>query len=292
MSHIDRKRIRGPEKSVIPLSDNVIPSFNPEKRSDGRSSESFRPFFAKTGMIRQANGSAYMEAGNLKVVCGVYGPRQQITGKRSSETGVLVCDFRYASFALKKRKGFMRESQEAENAMLMKQALTPAVRLHKYPKSEIDIFTIVLEGDGMASALCLAISCASLALADAGIEMLDTVAACSAGFFERPSKALQDRTLALDCTSNEEEFQIGSLVIAYMPSMREVTHMVHSGEIAISSLTEAMDLCLDGCSKIHDALRETLIESLRPKKMALLWSNKPHYLFPVNRYHPLFLSSH
>ncbi|KAJ3218076.1 hypothetical protein HDU67_006634 [Dinochytrium kinnereticum] len=257
----------GPEKSVIPLSDHVIPTFNLDKRSDSRTSESLRPFFAKTGMIRQANGSAYMEAGKLKVVCGVYGPRQQVSGKRSSETGVLVCDFKFTPFSLKKRKGFMRESQETENAMLMKQALTPAVRLHKYPKSEIDIFAMVLEGDGMASALCLAISCASLALADAGIEMFDTVAACSAGFFEKPSKSLQDRTLALDCTADEEEFQIGSLVIAYMPSMREVTHFVHSGEIAISSMTEAMDLCIDGCSKIHDALRETLIESLKGQEM-------------------------
>jgi len=38
----------------------------------------------------------------------------------------------------------------------------------------------VLENDGTTSCLAAAITCASVALADAGIEMLDLVAACSA----------------------------------------------------------------------------------------------------------------
>ncbi|KAJ3107454.1 hypothetical protein HDU97_004050 [Phlyctochytrium planicorne] len=195
-----------------------------------------------------------------------YGPRQLPASKKSSETGLLFCDFRFSPFSLRKRKGYVRESQETENAILLQQALSPAVRLQKYPKSEIDVFINVLQADGMISTLSLAISCASLALADAGIEMFDTVVACSAGYFESPSKSLQDRSLALDCTESEEEFQIGSLVVAYMPSMREVTHIIHSGEIGVSSLTEALDLCVDGCSKMHDALRQTLLESLKDIK--------------------------
>ena len=43
------------------------------------------------------------------------------------------------------------------------------------PQSFIDVYVTVLEADGIASSLALAITCASLALVDAGIEMLDVV---------------------------------------------------------------------------------------------------------------------
>jgi exosome complex component MTR3 len=59
------------------------------------------------------------------------------------------------------------------------QALTPAVRLDLLPKSSIDVYVNVLENDGTSSTLAAAISAASVALADAGIEMYDQVAASS-----------------------------------------------------------------------------------------------------------------
>jgi exosome complex component MTR3 len=58
------------------------------------------------------------------------------------------------------------------------QALSPAVMLEKLPKCVISIYVVVLENDG--SELSAAITCASLALADAAIEMYDLVAASSA----------------------------------------------------------------------------------------------------------------
>jgi exosome complex component MTR3 len=61
--------------------------------------------------------------------------------------------------------------------MLMVQALEVSLRLETFPKSEIDVFALVLEqGGGMVGA---AITAASLALADAGVEMYDLVASCS-----------------------------------------------------------------------------------------------------------------
>lgn len=58
--------------------------------------------------------------------------------------------------------------------------MTPAVRLELLPKSAIDVYITVLENDGTSSCLAAAIIAASTALADAGIEMLDQVTACSA----------------------------------------------------------------------------------------------------------------
>lgn len=58
-------------------------------------------------------------------------------------------------------------------------ALTPAVLLEALPKSVVDVFVNVIESDGTASSLACAVTCASLALASAGIEMQDLVAGCS-----------------------------------------------------------------------------------------------------------------
>jgi hypothetical protein len=56
-------------------------------------------------------------------------------------------------------------------------ALEPAVDLSKLPKSVVDVYILILEAGGAEAAV--AATAASLALADAGIEMLDLVAACS-----------------------------------------------------------------------------------------------------------------
>lgn len=55
--------------------------------------------------------------------------------------------------------------------------LEAAVLLHTFPKSNVDVYCIILESGGSDLAVC--ISAASLALADAGVELTDMVSACS-----------------------------------------------------------------------------------------------------------------
>ena len=66
---------------------------------------------------------------------------------------------------------------EKELASQLCTALTPAVQLSSFPKSVVDVCCMVLESGG--SDLAVSTCAAALALADAGIEMLDLVAACS-----------------------------------------------------------------------------------------------------------------
>jgi ribonuclease PH len=56
-------------------------------------------------------------------------------------------------------------------------ALEPAVDLEKLPKSVVDVRILVIEAAGGEAAA--AATAAGAALADAGIEMFDLVAACS-----------------------------------------------------------------------------------------------------------------
>ncbi len=59
----------------------------------------------------------------------------------------------------------------------MQAALEAAVQRHTFPKANVDVYCLILESGGADAAV--AITAASLAIADAGIEMYDLVSACS-----------------------------------------------------------------------------------------------------------------
>ena len=54
-----------------------------------------------TGVIKNASGSAYVELGNMKIICSVHGPRDTFLNKQENEKGTLFCDFKYSPFARK-----------------------------------------------------------------------------------------------------------------------------------------------------------------------------------------------
>lgn len=88
-----------------------------------------------------------------------------------------MCDLKFAPFAQDLRRERRQGLDEKQLAILVRQAVTPSIRLDLYPKSVIDINVMVLESGG--GALGAAITSASLALADAGIELFDLMSACS-----------------------------------------------------------------------------------------------------------------
>ncbi|ELR23015.1 3' exoribonuclease family, domain 1 domain containing protein [Acanthamoeba castellanii str. Neff] len=248
-----------PVETFVPLADPAPKrpdAFVVEgKRLDGRSPDEFRPVFLKTGVISQAAGSAYIEMNQTKVICGVYGPRQ--TPKTVySEKGKLNCFFKLATFAENgERRKYVSDKEEKELSMLMVQALEVSLRLETFPKSELDVFVLVLEeSGGMVGA---AITAASLALADAGIEMYDLVASCSVG--------VVDSHILLDPSIAEEKAAQSNLMVAIMPSANEITQMLQTGEIEHTKAPEAIELCLDGCSKIYQMMRQNLLETAAQK---------------------------
>ncbi|HYU06950.1 MAG TPA: exosome complex exonuclease Rrp41, partial [Thermoplasmata archaeon] len=46
------------------------------RRLDGRKSDELRPIRIEAGVLRRADGSAYMEWGGNRVLAAVYGPRE------------------------------------------------------------------------------------------------------------------------------------------------------------------------------------------------------------------------
>lgn len=158
-----------------------------------------------------------------------HGPRQTTQFQLKAQgSAVLTCEFKFSSFSMQgKRREYPRDLLEKEYAIIIQEAIAPAVRLDLYPKASIDIAVHVLDCDGSLSALAAAITCASAALIDAGVEMLDSVVASSAGLFKQ--------TVVLDCTTQEELLETGSVLVAYMPSLDQVTHLVQNGEMSLDS---------------------------------------------------------
>ncbi|KAL7995055.1 putative ribosomal protein S5 domain 2-type [Plasmopara halstedii] len=213
-----------------------------------------RPFM-QLDAVSGAAGSAYVELGRTRVICAVYGPRNDTRPRREfSKDGQLVCDVKFAPFAeemTRRERG--QDSDEMELSAILEEALTPAVMLHKLPKCVLSVFLTVLEDDG--GVIAASINCASLALADAAVEMYDVVTASSAG--------VVNGTVLLDPLKEEEQSGQGKLALAYMPSVGRVTFMLQSGKIHHTQLQEAVDLCTDACTGVTRSLvTASLVQAL------------------------------
>ncbi|KAF8948799.1 hypothetical protein BGZ47_002381 [Haplosporangium gracile] len=286
----DRKRVAGPESSVAPLVEYSIDHqpWTPftEKRHDShRQPEDLRPIYLKTGLISEANGSAYIELEKTKLTCGVYGPRPvKRAGQGFSDRGTLNCEIKFATFSCVKRRGTMRDAQEKELSQILSQGLTPAVRLELFPKSNVDIYITVLESDGWGSCIAAAFTVASVALAHAGIEMLDLVAGCSASYIPTSIPSTESSTSAsqaeseagtgsitpqifMDADLEEEKFQQGSIVLAYMPSLNQTTHVLQTGKAEGVIISQSVEHCVEACNKIFAVMNHALLESIDKKQV-------------------------
>lgn len=219
------------------------------KRSDGREFHQCRPAFLRTGAANAAAGSAYVEFGTTKVIVSVFGPRESKKAMMYSDIGRLNCNVSYTTFSTSIRG---QGSDHKEYSSMLHKALEGAIILETFPKTTVDVFALVLESGG--SDLPVIISCASLALADAGIMMYDLVSAVSVSCF--------GRNLIIDPMAEEEAYQDGSLMITCMPSHHEITQLTLTGEWSTAKINEAMELCLDACSKLAIIMRSCLKESV------------------------------
>ncbi|PPS06964.1 hypothetical protein GOBAR_AA13686 [Gossypium barbadense] len=201
-------------------------------RPDGRGFHQCRPAFFRTGAVNSASGSAYAELGSTKVIVSVFGPRESKKAMMYSDTGRLNCNVSYTTFATPVRG---QGSDHKEFSSMLHKALEGAIMLETFPKTTVDVFALVLESGGsfitlVTGDLPVVISCASLALADAGIMMYDLVAAVSVSCL--------GKNLVIDPVLEEESYQDGSLMLTCMPSRNEVTQLTFTGEWSTPDINE------------------------------------------------------
>ncbi len=219
-------------------------------RSDGRRVGELRPVRIEVGILKNADGSAYIDFGKNKIMAAVYGPKE-VHPKHSAlpDKSVLRCRYHMSPFSTEDRKNPAPSRREIEISKVIREALEPALILEDYPRTAIDVFVEVLQSDG--GSRCAGINAASLALADAGINMRDLVAACAAG-----KVAGQ---IVLDVDDTEDKEGQADLPIAIMPSTNQVTLLQLDGQLNDEEFKKAFELALDGCRKLYQMQREALI---------------------------------
>jgi len=150
------------------------------KRLDGRDKNELRPIKMEVGVLENADGSAYLEWGNNKIYCAVYGPREVHPHHLAKpDRGILRVFYRMATFSVFERKRPAPGRREKEVSMVITDCLKPVLFLELYPGTSFEVFINVLDADGGTRCACVTV--AALALADAGIPMRSLVTAVAIG---------------------------------------------------------------------------------------------------------------
>jgi len=223
-----------------------VPSW---KRADGRAFDELRTLKIESGVLPNADGSAYIEMGRNKILCGVFGPREMHPKHNAKPNeAVLRCRYHMAPFSVDPRRSPAPSRRDQEISMVMRSALEPAVFLERYPRASIDVYIEVLEADG--GTRCASINAAAVALVDAGIPMRDLVAACAVG-------KIEDK-LIVDLGDYEDKKGQSDMPVAYMPKLGKVTLLQMDGIMSTEETEKALNLAIEGCKKVYEIQREAL----------------------------------
>jgi exosome complex component RRP41 len=219
------------------------------KRADGRAFDELRPLKIESGVLPNADGSAYIEMGRNKILCGVFGPREMHPKHQARPNeAVLRCRYHMAPFSVDPRRSPAPSRRDQEISMVIRSALEPAVFLERYPRASIDVYIEVLEADG--GTRCASINAAAVALVDAGIPMKDLVAACAVGKI--------DDKLIVDLGDYEDKKGQSDMPVAYMPKLGKVTLLQMDGIMTAEENETALNLAIEGCKKVYEVQREAL----------------------------------
>jgi len=218
-----------------------------EKKIDDQNPETIcrQNFFLKVDCVTEASGSSYIEIGNCKILCSVFGPRE-IPRKDDYDfkIGNLNCEFRFASFScFMQRKGTLNQKDQSLDeknfSCIIEEALKPSILLHKYPKSQIDLYILCIQNDiDSKNILCASVIASSIAMANASIELYDLVASYT--------------------------YIPVNLTISYMPQLHQVTSLHISNEnngaqLSVDLFKSHIKECIENSKKVYTYMKYVLL---------------------------------
>ncbi len=234
----------GKESDVVLLDEHGI-------RCDGRKVDEPRRIMIKAGVLKNADGSAYIEFGENKILAGVFGPRDvHPKHMANTDSGILRCRYHMSPFSVTERKNPAPSRREIEISKVIKEALQPAVMLEQFPRTAVDVYIEILQADG--GSRCAALDAASVALADAGIPMRDMVSACAAG-------KVAD-TIVLDVNNEEDQAGQADMPVGYMPNMEKITLIQLDGILTPAEYKKCIETAIGGCKLVYEIQKKALHE--------------------------------
>ena len=232
----------GRESNLVLLDKNGI-------RCDGRKVDEPRDIMIKAGVLKNADGSAYIEFGANKILAGVFGPRDvHPKHMADTDTGILRCRYHMSPFSVDERKNPAPSRREIEISKVIKEALLPAVMLEQFPRTAVDVYVEILQADG--GSRCAALDAASVALADAGIPMRDMVSAIAAG-------KVAD-TIILDVNNEEDQAGQADMPVGYMPNLEKITLVQLDGVLTPDEYNKCLETAISGCKLVYEIQKKAL----------------------------------
>ena len=271
----------------------------------------------KTGLTPSASGSAYLEleqsaqsitqdttfgskASALKLTCTVHGPRPLPRSAAFTPYALLSTHIKFAPFASRQRRGYLRDASERDLAAHLETALRGAIIGDRWPKSGVEVIVTVLEGEeaswwqpepnateslrgganllGMMTILSGCITVASAAIADAGIDCVDLVSGGVAAIVRQPSLEAKvssqhgtndnHTSIVLDPAPFESKEIIALCVVGYLRSRDEISEVWMSGSTSAlpQSRTDGESsptLFINAAVQAAVAARHVLVEAIK-----------------------------
>ena len=244
----------------------------------------------------------------IKLTCTVHGPRPLPRSAPFSPNILLSTYVKFAPFASRRRRGYIRDTTERDLTVHLESALRGVIIGERWPKSGLDVVVTVLEGQedewethnchdgrgfkscladyGMMSILAGCITVASAAIVDAGIDCVDLitggVAAIVLQLYDHTTNtkggdsSSSKPQIVLDPGSSDDTKPIACCVLGYLKSRDEITHMWVKGAIP-SDLGEQdpTNALVDAAVRAAMATRPVLVEAISEGVMAKLPSSPP-----------------
>lgn len=206
------------------------------------------PLYVETNLIHNVSGSAYLELGTTKVICSINGPYSS-QRKIFSNIGQLECQIRYSFSSTE------NSSQEIQPHMII-DALQGSICLEKYPKAIISINLVILETYGYE--LGPLITCASLALIDASIEVIDLV--CASSLSRIPSLNSYIPFPSSKVTVQGEICD--TITVATIPTQNIISQIWFDGSVENGIMQDMINACCVFNKELRADLRKKLIEKI------------------------------
>ncbi|MDD2626875.1 MAG: exosome complex exonuclease Rrp41 [Candidatus Methanomethylophilus sp.] len=218
-------------------------------RIDGRRCDEKRPIKIEAGVLKNADGSCYLEIGKNKVLCAVYGPRECRPRHLQDPTKAIIqCKYNMETYSVSDRKRPGTDRRSVEISKLISEALSNVVQVELFPRASIDVYIEILQAN--AGTRCAGLTAASVALADAGIPMRDLIPAIACG------KA--DNHVVLDLNKEEDNFGQADVPLAIVPSTDEIVLLQMDGNMTREELDHGLDMAFGAAHEVYDMQKAAL----------------------------------
>ena len=218
-------------------------------RIDGRKVDELRPIKIEAGVLKSADGSAYVEIGKNKVLAAVYGPREcHPRHMQNPAKAIVQCKYNMISFSVSDRKRPGPDRRSVEISKIISEALEYVVFTENFPRTSVDVYIEVLQAN--AGTRCAGLTAASVALADAGIPMRDLIPAIAVG-------KVNDQVV-LDLNKEEDNFGQADVPMAMLPRTGEVLLLQMDGHMTRDEFNRAIEMGKGACEQIYEMQKAAL----------------------------------